>query len=158
MTGTEIDTDTVDILLVEDNHGDIALVERAFEDRALPGALHAVQTGGEALDWLHQRGEFEDAPRPDLVLLDLNLPATSGHAVLEEVKSESRLRRIPVVVLTSSKSEDDLNEAYDGFANAYLIKPVDPDEFADRIQAFAEFWASTVALPSSPDDADIRHR
>lgn len=154
MTGAEHDANTIDILLVEDNQGDVALVERAFEDRALPGTLHAVQTGDEALDWLHQRGEFAEAPRPDVVLLDLNLPATSGHAVLEEVKSEPRLRRTPVVVLTSSQSQNDLNEAYDGFANAYLTKPVDPDEFADRVQAFAEFWTFTAVLPSSADDAD----
>ena len=148
MTGPETDTDAVDILLVEDNHGDIALVERAFEDRGLPGALHAVQTGDEALDWLHQRNSFEAAPRPDVVLLDLNLPATRGHAVLREIKSEPTLKRIPVVVLTSSQSEADLNEAYEEFANAYLTKPVDPDEFADRLQTFAEFWASTAVLPS----------
>ena len=137
-----------DILLVEDNPGDVALVEQAFEDRALPGTLHTVQTGDEALDWLYRRDEYATAPRPDLVLLDLNLPATSGHDVLETVKSDPELQRIPVVVLTSSQSEEDLIRAYGDFANACLVKPVDPDEFADRIEAFAEFWVATVALPS----------
>lgn len=141
--------ETIDILLVEDNQGDVTLIERAFEERNLPGTLHTVKTGDEALDWLHRRGEFTDATRPDLVLLDLNLPATSGHAVLEEIKSDPQLKRIPVTVLTSSQSEDDLTEAYEEYANACLIKPVDPDEFADRIETFAEFWVSTVALPPS---------
>ncbi|MFC4439103.1 MULTISPECIES: response regulator [Natrialbaceae] len=142
--------DDIDILLVEDNHGDIHLVERAFDTRALTGTLHTVQTGDDALDWLHQRGEFADAPRPDLVLLDLNLPGTSGHTVLEESKSDPDLRRVPVIVLTSSRAEDDLIDAYDTHANACLIKPVDPEEFADRIQAFVEFWVTTATLPSTP--------
>lgn len=147
MTG-ETATEDVDILLVEDNYGDVALVERAFEERELPGTLHAVQTGDEALDWLHRRGEHSSAPRPDLVLLDLNLPATGGHEVLEAAKSAPEIQRIPVTILTSSQSQDDLDEAYEQCANACLIKPVDPDEFADRIQAFVEFWVHTAALPS----------
>lgn len=139
--------DDIDILLVEDNHGDVYLIERAFESRDLPGTLHSVQTGDEALDWLYQRGDFADAPHPNLVLLDLNLPATSGHTVLKKVKSDPQLRRLPVVVLTSSRSEDDLTEVYEEFANACLIKPVDPEEFADLIQSFTEFWISRVTLP-----------
>lgn len=147
----------VNILLVEDNQGDVTLIERAFEERGLPGALHVVQTGDEALDWLYQRDEFAEAPRPDLVLLDLNLPATSGHAVLEELKSDPDLKRLPVIVLTSSQSRDDLTGAYERFANACLIKPVDPEEFADRIQTFAEFWISAVTLPLPLDDANTRN-
>lgn len=141
----------VDILLVEDNHGDVRLVERAFESRNLPGELHAVQTGDEALDWLHARGEFEDAPRPDLVLLDLNLPATSGISILEEVKADPDLRRLPVVVLTSSLSDADLVAAYERNANACLLKPVDPDEFSDLVATCTEFWASVAALPPAHD-------
>lgn len=140
-------TDDIDILLVEDNHGDVHLVERSFTARELPGTLHAVQTGDEALDWLHRRNDFADAPRPDLVLLDLNLPATSGHTVLEAIKTDPVLKQIPVTILTSSRAEDDLTEAYESYANACLIKPVDPDEFADRIQAFVDFWVSTATLP-----------
>lgn len=143
----------VDILLVENNGGDIRLIERAFETRSLPGTLHAVQTGDKALDWLYQRGDFAEYPQPDLVLLDLNLPATSGHDILKKVKAEPRLKQIPIIVLTSSQSSDDLTEAYEKFANACLRKPVDPDEFADLIQTFTEFWASTAALPPTSDDS-----
>lgn len=143
--------DDLDILLVEDNHGDIHLIERAFDTRELPGTVHVVQTGDDALDWLHRREEFADAPRPDLVLLDLNLPGTSGHTVLEEIKSDPDLRRIPVTILTSSQAEDDLIGAYETHANACLIKPVDPEEFADRIQTFVEFWVSTATLPPSTE-------
>jgi CheY-like chemotaxis protein len=146
--------DEPDVLLVEDNHGEVHLIEQAFEERGLPGRLHSVQTGDDVLDWLYQRDGFEDAPRPDLILLDLNLPATSGLTVIEEIKSTRGLQRIPVIVLTSSQSEDDIVEAYRESANACLIKPVDPDEFADRIQAFAEFWVSTAALPPEPDPVD----
>lgn len=144
----------VDILLVEDNSGDVHLIERAFETRELPGVLHPVQTGEEALDWLYQRGDFAEAPRPDLVLLDLNLSATSGQDILEEIKSEPQLKRIPVIILTSSQSEEDLIEVYEKYANAYLPKPVDPVEFSDLIQTFAEFWMNAVTLPPTADDSN----
>lgn len=123
--------DDIDMLLVEDNHGDVHLIERAFECRELPGTLHAVQTGDEALDWVFQRGDFADTPRLELVLLDLNLPATTGQDVLDEIKSDPQLKQLPVVVLTSSQAEDDLAEAYEAGANACLIKPVDPEKYAD---------------------------
>lgn len=144
-------TNTVDVLLVEDNKGDVALIERAFEDRALPGTLHAVQTGTEALDWLHRREGFAEAPRPDVVLLDLNLPAMSGHAVLEDVKSDPQLKQMPVIVLTSSRSEDDIRRAYEACANSCLTKPVDPDEYIDLIQTVVNFWASIAELPPLTD-------
>ncbi|NUB91151.1 response regulator [Haloterrigena sp. SYSU A121-1] len=145
----------VDILLVEDNDGDVRLVERAFKTRELPGTLHVVQTGDRALDWLHQRGEFAERPYPDLVLLDLNLPAISGEAILEEIQSGSHLQRIPVVVLTSSQADDDLVMAYEAGANAFLRKSVDPEEFTDIIQSFTEFWVSTADLPPNPDDGEV---
>ena len=141
----------IDILLVEDNPGDITLIEQAFEDRDIPGIVHTVRTGDEALDWVYQRNEFAEAPRPDLVLLDLNLPGTSGHGILEEIKSDPQLKRLPVIVLTGSNSEKDVTEAYEDHANACLIKPVDPDEFADLVETFAEFWVSSATLPSIPD-------
>lgn len=144
----------VDILLVEDNDGDVRLVERAFKTRNLSGTLHVVQTGDEALDWLHRRGEFAERPRPDLVLLDLNLPATSGEEILEEIRSDPYLQRLPVIVLTSSPSDDDLVMAYEAGANAFLRKSVSPEEFTDRIQSFTEFWVSTADLPPGPDDRD----
>jgi CheY-like chemotaxis protein len=144
----------VDILLVEDNHGDVRLIQRAFETRHLPGTVHAVQTGDEALAWLYRRGEHADARRPDLVVLDLNLPATSGFDVLQEVKSDPDLRALPVVVLTSSLSESDLVAAYDQHANACLVKPVDPDEFTDLVEGCARFWACAASLPPVFTDSD----
>lgn len=142
------------ILLVEDNRGDVRLIEEAFADRELPGKIHAVHSGSEALDWVLQRGDFASSPRPDIVLVDLNLPGISGHTILEEIKSDPDLQRIPVIVLTGSKSEEELNEAYDEYANACLVKPVDPDEFADLIQTFAEFWVSTASLTAVSDSDD----
>lgn len=146
--------DDIEILLVEDNHGDIHLIEQAFEERGLPGKLHSVQTGEEALDRLFRRDGFTEAPRPQLVLLDLNLPATSGQAVLEELKSDSSLKQIPVVILTGSESETDLLKAYEAGANACLLKPVNPDEYADQIQAVVEFWQSVVTLPPVSEGGD----
>ena len=143
-----------DVLLVEDNHGDRHLIERLFEERSLPGTLHPVDSGDAALDWLHGRGEYVDAPRPDVVVLDLNLPATSGQAVLEEIKSDSSLKRIPVIVLTGSKSETDLVEAYESHANACLIKPVDPGAFGELFQSLTDFWVANAALPSEAERAD----
>lgn len=144
----------IDILLLEDNHGDIHLIKRTFEDRSLPGELHTVKTGEAALDWLYQRDEFAGAPRPDLLLLDLNLPDTSGQDVLAEIKSHPDLQRLPVVILTGTQSETDLGEAYDAGANACLVKPIDPDEFGDLVERVTEFWASTVSLPPGPHHAD----
>jgi len=144
----------IEVLLVEDNHGDIHLIEQAFEDRNIQAKLYSVQTGQDALDWLYQREDFTEAPRPDFVLLDLNLPATSGESVLEELKSDPNLKRIPVIILTGLKSEADLIEAYDAGANACLLKPVDPAEFADQIQGAIEFWQSIAVLPPVSVDRD----
>lgn len=148
----------IDILLVEDNPEDIHLIEQTFEDRNLQGSLYVVKSGTEAFDWLHQRDEFADAPRPDLVLMDLNLPAISGQTVLEKIKSDDQLKWMPVIVLTGSKSETELINAYETYANACLIKPVDPEEFADLIQTVTEFWDSTVALTSISDSVDDPQR
>jgi len=143
-----------DILLVEDNRGDTRLVKRTFENRSLPGEVHTVDTGEAARDLLYQRGDFQDAPRPDLVILDLNLPATSGLNLLEEIKSTPELKRIPVIILTGSQSETDLGAAYDAHANACLSKPVGPEKFGEMFEAVTEFWLSTAAPPPSVDRAD----
>lgn len=148
----------VNILVVEDNPGDVALIEQAFADRELPGTVHTVQTGDEALDWLHQRDEFSDVPLPDLVLLDLNLPAVSGQTLLEEVRSDSRLQRLPVIILTGSQSDDDLIAVYEACANACLVKPVDPEAFADCIETVVDFWISTAVLPPVPEAAGDQTR
>lgn len=135
------------VLLVEDNEGDVAHVQRAFEDRDLPGTLYVVRSGTAALDWLFQRQEYADEPRPDLVLLDLNLPGADGHEVLATARSDPSLQTLPIVVLTSSQSEEDVREAYAEHANACVRKPIDPAEFGDRIEATATFWLEVAACP-----------
>ncbi len=140
------------ILLVEDNPGDVRLTKESFEHGPIENDLHVVTDGAAALEFLHRRGEYTDAPRPDLVLLDLNLPRITGDEVLEELKADPELRSIPVVVLTSSKAEEDVARSYDHHANAYLTKPVDPDEFIDTVRVFEEFWFSVVRLPTEVDD------
>ena len=145
------DGDPVDILLVEDNPGDVRLTREAFAEARINNDLHDVNDGEAALDFLHQRGDHADAPRPDLMLLDLNLPKVDGLDVLEAVKSDDDLRTIPVVVLTSSEAEEDVVQSYEQHTNAYLTKPIDPSEFVDVIQSFERFWLTLVELPPKPD-------
>jgi CheY-like chemotaxis protein len=139
--------ESVDILLVEDNPGDVRLIREAFAERDIAVDLEVVTDGASALDFVHQRGDHDDAPRPEMVLLDLNLPKVDGLEVLEELKSDPELRRIPVVVLTGSEAQEDVVESYDRHTNAYLTKPIDPDEFASLVQSFERFWLSLVKLP-----------
>ena len=136
-----------DILLVEDNPGDVRLTEEAFREGHIENTLHVVTDGVEAMDFLTQRGEYEDAPRPDLVLLDLNLPRKNGETVLAEMKVDPGLRTIPVIVLTSSDAQEDVLTSYELHANAYLTKPVDPDAFIETVRSFEQFWFSIVKLP-----------
>lgn len=137
----------VDILLVEDNPGDVRLTREAFKEARISNELHVARDGEAALDFLHQRGEFEDAPRPRLILLDLNLPKRDGDEVLAEIKADESLRSIPVTVLTSSAAEEDIARSYNLHTNAYLTKPIDPDEFVDVVRSFEEFWFTLVQLP-----------
>ncbi|WP_226481184.1 response regulator [Natrinema amylolyticum] len=139
------------ILLVEDNPGDVRLTKEAFKQGRIENDLHVVSDGTEALDFLSQRDPYADAPRPDLVLLDLNLPGKDGEEVLEELKDDPALRSIPVIVLTSSRAEEDIVKSYELHANAYLTKPVDPDEFIETVRAFEKFWFSVVRLPPEVD-------
>jgi len=141
-----------DILLVEDNPGDVRLTEEAFEEGQICNELHVVTDGVEALDFLYQRGEHGDAPQPDIVLLDLNLPRKNGDEVLEEIEDDPDLSCLPVVVLTSSTAEEDVVRSYELRANAYLTKPVDPDEFIEVVQSLQEFWLSVVRLPPEGED------
>ncbi|WP_353633956.1 response regulator [Halobacterium sp. NMX12-1] len=145
------DGDPVDILLVEDNPGDVRLTREAFAEAHINNDLHDVNDGEAALDFLHQRGDHADAPRPDLMLLDLNLPKVDGLDVLEAVKSDDDLRTIPVVVLTSSEAEEDVARSYEQHTNAYLTKPIDPNEFVDVIRSFERFWLTLVELPPTPE-------
>ncbi|MFB6296106.1 MAG: response regulator [Halobacteriales archaeon] len=145
------DGSPVEILLVEDNPGDVRLTEKAFEDVKLANNLHVVTDGVEAMAFLRQEGEFADSPRPDIVLLDLNLPKKDGSEVLAEVKTDDDLKDIPVVVLTSSEAEEDVIETYNNHANAYLTKPVDFDGFTEIVKKIEGFWFTLVKFP--PDDA-----
>ena len=138
----------VEILLVEDNPGDVKLTRKALDRGKVLNNLHVVGDGVEALDFLHQRGDYGDAVRPDLVLLDLNLPRKSGREVLEDVKSNEELKRIPVVILTSSEAEEDIVESYDLNANAYLTKPVDFQGFLDVVERIEDFWLTVVKMPT----------
>jgi two-component system, chemotaxis family, response regulator Rcp1 len=138
----------INILLVEDNPADVRLTQEALKEAANARTrLHVAGDGVEALEFLHRQGDFAAAPRPDLMLLDLNLPRVDGRQVLAEVKGDPDLRRIPVVVLTTSPSEDDILHAYDQHVNSYIRKPVDLDQFFDVLKAIDGYWLGAVALP-----------
>jgi two-component system, chemotaxis family, response regulator Rcp1 len=137
----------LEILLVEDNPADIRLTTEAFKDSAVPHRLHCVRDGVEAMAYLRRENGFEHAPRPAVVLLDLNLPRKDGREVLGEMKADPELRRIPVVVLTTSQAEHDLLRAYDLHANCYMTKPLDFDRFTGVVAQIRDFWLNAVALP-----------
>ena len=137
----------VEVLLAEDNPGDVMLTKKALKRGKLANNLHVVTDGVEALSFLRHQEEYADAPRPDLVLLDLNMPRKDGQEVLEELKNDPELRRIPVVILTSSESEEDIVKSYELNANAYLTKPVDFDGFVEIVDRLEDFWFQVVKLP-----------
>lgn len=137
---------TFDILIVEDNPGDVDLAREALRDADGSTRLHVAPDGVEALAFLAQEGRHAKAPRPDLILLDLNLPRKDGREVLAEIKKHPDLRRIPVVVLTSSQADRDVVQSYDLHANCYLTKPVDLDRFLETVKSVKEFWLGTVRL------------
>ncbi|OBJ07836.1 response regulator [Mycobacterium sp. 1465703.0] len=138
----------IDILLVEDDPGDELITREAFEHNKLQNRLHVAHDGEEGLDYLYRRGQFADAPRPDLILLDLNLPKYDGRQLLEKIKSDPDLARIPVVVLTTSSAEEDILKSYKLHANAYVTKPVDLDQFMKAVRQIDEFFVQVVRLPS----------
>ncbi len=137
----------VEILLVEDNPGDVRLAKEALRDAKVRNNLHVTEDGVEALAFLRREGKYTDAPYPDLILLDLNLPKKDGREVLAEVKKDENLRRIPVVILTMSKAEEDILRTYDLHANCYITKPVDLDQFIKVVKSIEDFWFSIVKLP-----------
>jgi CheY-like chemotaxis protein len=141
------DGDPVEILLAEDNPNDIELTRRAFEKGKILNNLHVVKNGVEAMQFLRREGEYADAPRPDIVLLDLEMPRKGGLEVLEDMEDDRSLRKIPVVVLTSSEAEQDIVESYRHNANAYLTKPVGYQEFKDIVRQIETFWFDIVKLP-----------
>jgi two-component system, chemotaxis family, response regulator Rcp1 len=139
----------VEILLVEDNPGDVRLTQEALKEGKVRNKLNVVDDGVKALEFLRRQPPYEDAPRPDLILLDLNLPRMSGREVLEAIKADPGLRNIPVVVLTSSEAERDVVSAYQLHANCYVTKPVDLDQFIHVVRSIEDFWFTIVRLPPS---------
>jgi CheY-like chemotaxis protein len=137
----------IEILLVEDNPGDVRLTKEALKDARVINNLHVVDDGVEALDFLNRQGKHLNAVRPDLILMDLNLPKKDGREVLGEIKADPGLRQIPVVILTTSKAEEDILKTYDLHANCYITKPVDLEKFIEVISAIEDFWLSIVKLP-----------
>jgi CheY-like chemotaxis protein len=139
----------VEILLVEDNPGDVRLAVEALKDAKVHNNLSAVTDGEEALAFLRREGKYADSPRPDLILLDLNLPRKDGREVLSEIKRDSSLKRIPVVILTTSQAEEDILKAYNLNANCYIAKPVDLDQFIRVVRSIENFWLTIVKLPAN---------
>ncbi|AXX32449.1 Two-component system response regulator [Actinosynnema pretiosum subsp. pretiosum] len=137
----------IDVLLVEDDPGDALMTQEAFEHHKIRNQLHIVRDGVEALEFLRREGPYGNAPRPGLILLDLNLPKMDGREVLAEIKADERFRTIPVVVLTTSEAEEDILRSYNLHANAYVTKPVDFDRFIEVVRQIDDFFVTVVKLP-----------
>ena len=137
----------IEILLVEDNPGDVRLTQEAFKAGKVHNTLHVVWDGEEAMAFLNREGDYIGAPRPDIILLDLNLPKKDGREVLKEIKSNENLKNIPVVILTTSSAEEDILKSYNLHANCYITKPVDLDKFITIVQYIEDFWLTIVKLP-----------
>ncbi len=143
----EMNLKPIEILLIEDNLGDVRLTREALKDGKVNNVLHVVRDGEAALDFLFRRGEFMNAVRPDLILLDLNLPKKDGREVLREIKNDEVLKTIPVIILTSSKADEDILRAYNHHANCYITKPVNLHQFIDVVKEIENFWVTIVKLP-----------
>lgn len=141
-------SDDIQILLVEDNPGDVRLTKEALRGARVANELHVVGDGEEAIDFLNRRGEHRDAPRPDIVLLDLNLPRLDGSEVLAQIKTDPDLAKIPIIVLTSSSAGADIQRAYELHANCFISKPVDFTEFIGAVRSLEGFWLKIVKLPT----------
>lgn len=139
----------VNILLVEDNPGDVRLIQEVFEDGKIFNKLDVARDGEEAINMLHCNGNHKKSNKPDLILLDLNLPKKNGAEVLADIKADEQLKRIPVIILTASKAEEDIARAYNNHANCYLTKPIDLNQFINVVQEIKEFWLGIVQLPTS---------
>jgi CheY-like chemotaxis protein len=140
--------EVVDILLVEDNEGDARLAKEAMRDSKIRNILHHVADGEEAMAFLRNEGKYAKVPRPDLILLDLNLPKKDGRQVLAEIKNDESLKRIPVVILTVSSAEEDVLKAYNLHANCFITKPIDLDQFMKVVRSVEDFWLTIVKLPN----------
>lgn len=138
----------IEILLVEDSLGDARLTIEAMKENKISNQLHHVMDGIEAMDFLHKSGQYSDVSRPDLILLDLNMPKMGGREVLKAIKQDENLKRIPVVILTTAANEEDIIKSYDLHANCHICKPVDLNQFLEVIKSINKFWLSVVTLPS----------
>jgi CheY-like chemotaxis protein len=139
---------SIEILLVEDNPGDVRLTKEALTEGKVLNTLHVAVDGVEAMSFLQREGQYAYAPRPDLILLDLNLPKKDGREVLAEIKTDDELKRIPVVILTTSSAEEDITKTYNFHANCYITKPVDLEQFINVVKSIKSFWVNVVKLPS----------
>lgn len=146
-----------EILLVEDNRGDVILAKKAFEKAKISNHITVASDGMQALAVLRREGEYANATMPDIILLDLNLPKKNGNAVLEEIKSDPALKRIPVVILTSSRAALDVNQSYGCHANSYIIKPVDLEKFSEIVATFEKFWFSLTVLQDNEGEKSHEH-
>ena len=144
----DVPSKTVEILLIEDNPGDARLAREALRDAKVRNHLSWVPDGVEGMAYLRQEGKYSQSPRPDLILLDLNLPRKDGREVLSEIKADEKLRRIPVVILTTSQAEEDILRAYHLNANCYITKPVDLEQFMKVVKTIEDFWLTIVKLPA----------
>ena len=144
----KLSSSPIEILLVEDNPGDVRLTQEVLKEGKVHNKLSIVENGVEALSFLKKRGKYEDSPTPDLILLDLNLPKKDGREVLLDIKNDDDLKRIPVVVLTTSQAEEDVLRVYNLSANCYVSKPVDLGQFIDVVKSIEDFWLSIVKLPT----------
>lgn len=147
MPGNSKNGSTVEILLVDDSTGDVRLAQEALKDAKVVNKIHVASNGVEALAFLRREGQYTDAPRPDLILLDLNMPRMDGREVLVEIKKDPSLRRIPVVILTTSDAEQDVLKTYDLHANCYVTKPIDFEQFIAVLRSIEDFWLTIVKLP-----------
>ena len=143
----------IEILLVEDSATDVLLTREALKDAKLINKLYVVEDGEQALDFLYRRGKYSNAPHPDLIILDLNLPIKNGREVLAEIKANETLKRIPIVVLTTSGAEEDIVKAYNLHANCYIVKPMDFDNFTQIVKDVGHFWFSVVTIPPEENNA-----
>jgi chemotaxis family two-component system response regulator Rcp1 len=137
----------IEILLIEDSPADVLLTREAFEESRIFNTIHVAEDGVQAMDFLYKRGDYASAPRPNLILLDLNLPRKNGREVLAEIKADPELKSIPIVVLTTSNADEDILKAYDLNANCYVVKPMGFDNFMQAMQSIRHFWFSIVTLP-----------
>lgn len=141
--------ETIHILLVEDNDGDILLTTEALEDGKIVNKISVVRDGKEAIDFVNREGKYEEAGTPDLILLDVNLPKKNGYEVLQHIKSSEDLKQIPVIMLTTSSSEKDIMQSYKNYANCFITKPVEVNEFMNAVAKIEDFWINIVKLPKN---------